>query len=99
MNSASSTTRITAAIQRPGRRSGTASIRSGWALAVRRPAADEVDTSAGRAVDGGLADGPALDAPLGQDLLVGAVLDHRLDGLLQCLLQTGVVLGHRQAVR
>src|SRR5690348_1282415 len=62
---------VRAAIQRPGRRTGTASIgcmRLGGGL-----------------VDAGLGDRAGLDAVLGQDAAVGAVVDERLHRLLHRL--------------
>src|SRR3954469_5669330 len=43
-------------------------------------------------VDGRLVDGTAGDVPRGQDLAVGAVVDQRLERLLDAVAQRGVVL-------
>src|SRR6185503_13202442 len=103
MNNPSRISTIAAAMNRPGRRSGTALISSGPSelskVATGRRAASEVIGLALRAVDGRLLDAAGLDTPLGQDLGVGAVVDHRLDRLLQRLLQRATGLGHHQPVR
>src|SRR3569833_1019959 len=81
----------------PGCRTGTALIvsgRTGSAVSVSVTA-----SSASRPVDLGLGDATVGDAPLVGQLLVRAVRDQVLDGLLDRVPQLVLVLGDRDAVR
>src|SRR6476469_300014 len=88
-NMAISSAMSPAAIQRPGCRTGTARISSGGACRVVLSMLMSADGRVHRRV----VDGPGLDAPLLQHLLVGAVLDQGRHGLGDRVGELGLVLG------
>src|SRR3954468_2246331 len=94
-NISARTAMITAATQRPGCRTGTARISSGGA---GRVVLSTVMASADRRVHRRVVDGTGLDAPLREHLLVGAVLDERLEGLRDGVREVRLVLGDDVAV-
>src|SRR5690606_31231751 len=92
-NIATSTSTTAAATQRPGCRTGTARIASGRAFSTSSSTVMRSALTGG--VDRRFGDGAALDAGVGQDLLVGAVGDEGLEGAEDGVLELARVLADR----
>src|SRR5829696_7140865 len=98
-NIATTMARMTIATHRPGCRTGTAVMASGCARSGVLVSVMLGPGSRGSGVDGGVGDGPGLDAPLLEDRLVGAVADQRADRVGDRLGELGLVLLDHVPVR